>query len=265
MLRAYKTELDLNNKQRTMMLRCAGTARFVFNWALADRIERHKNNLPTNRFEQKRRFNTLKVEQFPWIYDVPYTIVESEFQQCDIAFQNFFRRVKKGGKPGFPNFKSKKHGINSFTLRQSIFVSNNQIKLPRIDWLRLKEDKYLPIQDVKILSANISHSAGHWFVSLQVEQPDAEISTGTHKGVIGVDVGLKVLATCSNGKVFENPKSLNSLLFAFRCKRFTISPNELLGVKKCLISYCLGLRRFVGHYWLLALPRACLYLRVVAC
>ena len=54
MLRAYKTELDLNNKQRTMLNQCSGTARFVFNWALADRIERHENDQPTNKFEQKR-------------------------------------------------------------------------------------------------------------------------------------------------------------------------------------------------------------------
>ena len=208
MLRAYKTELDLNNKQRTLLLQCSGTARFVFNWALADRIERHKSNLTTSKFEQKRRFNALKVTNFPWIYDVPYSVMQEEFDKCDIAFQNFFRRLKKGGKPGFPKFKSKKHGVNSFTLRGSISVAQNQIKLPRVGWLRLKEDSYLPTQGVEILFANISHRAGHWFVSLQVEQPDAEITTDIRKGVIGVDVGLKVLATCSNGKVFENPKSL---------------------------------------------------------
>jgi putative transposase len=94
MLRAYKTELDLNNKQRTMMLRCAGTSRFVFNWALADRIERDKNKLTTSKFEQKRRFNALKVTNFPWIYDVPYSVMQEEFDKCDIAYQNFFRRVK---------------------------------------------------------------------------------------------------------------------------------------------------------------------------
>jgi putative transposase len=179
MLRAYKTELDVNNKQRTTLNRYSGTARFVFNWALADRIDRHKYDQSTNKVEQKRRFNALKGEQFPWIYDAPYTLMAAEFNKCDLAFQNFFRQVKRGEKLGFPKFKSKKHGVNSFTLRQSISVEPHRIKLPRIGWLRLKEDNYLPTKGVKILSATISNRAGHWFVSLQVEEPD-KISTKIH-------------------------------------------------------------------------------------
>jgi len=176
MLRAYKTELDLNNKQRTLMLRCSGTARKVFNWALADRIARHELGLTTNKFEQKRRFNSIKRAEFPWITEVPYTIMQEEFDKCDMAFQNFFRRVKKGEKPGFPRFKSRKRGINSFTVRGCITVAPTQIKLPRMGWLRLKEDNYLPVGGCKILFTNISHQAGHWFVSLQVEQSDVPVT-----------------------------------------------------------------------------------------
>jgi putative transposase len=208
MLRAYKTELDVNDKQRTLLSRCSGTARFVFNWALADRIERHKNDLTTNKFEQKKRFNALKAERFPWLYDVPYVITQEEFDKCDLAFQNFFRRVQNGEKLGFPKFKSKKHGMNKFTLRGNISVRSSRIKLPRIGWLRLKEDDYLPTKGVKILFATISNQAGHWFVSLQVDEPD-KINTHAHHGVIGVDIGITHLAVCSNGKVFENPKVLN--------------------------------------------------------
>lgn len=231
MLRAYKTELDVNNKQRTWLNRCSGTARFVFNWALADRIKRHEDKLKTSKFEQKRRFNALKGEQFSWVYDVPYVITQEEFDKCDDAFQNFFRRVKKGEKPGFPKFKSKKHGINSFTLRGNISVEPSRIKLPRIGWLRLKEDNYLPIKDVKILSATISNKAGHWFVSLQVNQLDDKISI-IHRGIIGVDLGISHLAVCSDGKVFDNPKSLkryeSSLAHIQRelCRRMKGSKNR---------------------------------------
>lgn len=208
MLRAFKTELNPNNKQRTLFMRCSGTARFVFNWALADRIERHKQGLTTNKFEQKRRFNALKKEAHPWIYNVAYTVLEQEFDNCDLAFTNFFRRVKKGEKlVGYPKFK-KKHGIDKFTLRGSIVVENTRIKLPKIGWIRLKENAYLPTDGVKILSANISERAGHWFVSLQVETQQEPTPFQLTDGVIGVDLGIKVLATCSNGKVFPNPKSL---------------------------------------------------------
>ncbi len=206
MLRAYKTELDLNNKQRTLMIRYCGVARFVYNWALADRIERYKNGEKTNKFEQKKRFTSLKDEQFPWVREVAYAATESAFENCDKAYQNFFRGIKNKSAAGFPKFKSKKKGYGNFTLRGSIHVFNDSIQLPRIGILRLKESGYLP-DNAKILSATISERAGHWFVSLQVEVPDKEIvNSGT--GVIGVDLGIKTLATCSNGITFDNPKSL---------------------------------------------------------
>jgi putative transposase len=228
MLRAYKTELNSNNKQRTQFIKCAGTARFIFNWALADRIERYKQGLKTNKFEQKRRFNALKKEQFSWIYDSPYTILGQEFDNCDLAFVNFFRRIKKGEKQvGYPKFKSKKNGIGSFTLRGCINVESNQIKLPRIGWVRLKEDNYLPTKGVKILSANISERAGHWFVSLQVETQQKSIPLKLTDDVIGVDLGIKVLATCSDGKIFDNPKSL-----AKSEKRLAHAQRELCRRKK---------------------------------
>lgn len=209
MLRAYKTELDPNNKQQTQFIRYAGTARFIFNWALADRIERHKQGLTTNKFEQKRRFNALKKEAYSWIYDTAYRVLEQEFDNCDLAFKNFFRRVKNKEKQvGYPKFKSKKNGIGSFTLRDCRTVESNRIKLPKIGWVRLKEDNYLAIDGIKILSANISERAGHWFVSLQVETQQESIPLQLTDEVIGVDLGIKELATCSNGKIFENPKSL---------------------------------------------------------
>jgi len=208
MLRAYKTELDVNNKQRTHLVQHCGVARFVYNWALNDRIERYRDDQPTNMYEQKKRFNALKKEQFPWTSEVAYVAVESAFTNCDRAYQNFFRRVKSKDKEvGFPKFKSKKNGLGNFTLRGNIHVSNDKVKLPRIGAVRLKEDSYLPEDNVKILSATISEHAGHWLVSLQVEEPDKPI-LAKGVGVVGVDMGIKTLATCSDGKVFENPKSI---------------------------------------------------------
>ena len=206
-LRAYKTELDPNNKQRTEFMRHAGAARFVYNWALADRIERYKQGEKTNMYEQKRRFNALKHEEFPWLRQVAYTVVEEAFRNMDMAYTNFFRRIKNGdAQKGFPKFKSRKNGICSFTLRGCIHVGRDSIKLPRIGWVRLKEHGYIPTDSIKILSVNISEKAGRWYASVQCEQdiPDV-VAIGP---VIGVDLGVKSLAVCSNGKIFENPKAL---------------------------------------------------------
>lgn len=207
-LRAYRTELDPNKEQRQTFVKCCGAARYVYNWALNDRIERYKTGTSTNLYEQKRRFNGIKDELCPWVRELPYTLTESAFANLDRAYQNFFRRVKGGAEQkGFPKFKSRKNGLGSFTLRGCIHIDEAQIKLPVIGWVRLKEHGYLPRGGVKILSANVSERAGRWFVSLQVEQ-EQDTPEAAQGKPIGVDLGITTLATCSDGAVFDNQRAL---------------------------------------------------------
>ncbi len=208
MLRAYKTELDPNDKQRTFFKQNAGAARFVFNWALADRKATFAAGGKCNLNEQKRRFNALKNEQFPWLSKTSYPLIDYEFINLDRAYQNFFRRVKAHGeKPGFPKFKSRRRGIGGYTTRGSIYIETSRIRLPKIGWIRLKEHGYLPTEGVRILSVAVSERAGRWFASVQVEEEDPRPAPKGDK-VIGVDLGIKALAVCSDGMVFENPKAL---------------------------------------------------------
>ncbi len=206
-LRAYKTELNPNNVQHTLFVQYCGAARFVFNWGLADRKERYEYGEQSNLYEQKRRFNVFKKVDYPWLKDIPYTIAESAFANLDVAYQNFFRRVKRGKeKAGFPHFKSRKHGLGNFTVRGFLVVEPDRVRMPNIGWIRLKERGYLPSSGVKVLSMTISEQAHRWFVSVQVEQEISDPKPATNNP-IGVDVGLKSLAVLSNGKVFENPKT----------------------------------------------------------
>lgn len=206
-LRAYKTELDPNNHQRSMFLRHAGAARFVYNWALGDRIVRYKAGLKTNLFEQKRRFNALKDAEFPWIREVAYKVTDEAFRNLDTAYTNFFRRVKAGTGTGFPKFKSRKRGIGSFTMRGSIHIETDRVKLPRIGWVKLKEKAYIPTDGHgRLLFCNISERAGRWYISAQME---VEVEEKTAENPpIGIDFGVKTLAVCSDGTTFENPQVL---------------------------------------------------------
>lgn len=207
MKRAYKTEIEPNNVQRTLLLKHAGAARFTWNWGLARRIQEYKDTgKSSNAIEQHRQLNQLKKTDFPWMYDVTKAAPQEALRNLDKAYDNFFRRVKNGEKPGFPKFKSKKAGKNSFRLTGSIRVTDTHIKLPRIGWLKLKEHGYIPVDGLHILSATVSETAGRWFVSVQVEQ-ELVISLATGEP-IGVDLGIKSMAVCSDGQHFENPKAL---------------------------------------------------------
>lgn len=207
-LRAYKVEIDPNNVQRTALLKHAGAARFAWNWGLARRKQEYEETgKSSNAITQHRQLNELKKTDFPWMYDVSKAAPQEALRDLDKAYQNFFRRVKKGGEtPGFPKFKSRKNGIGSFRTTGAIHVENARIKLPRIGWLRLKEHGYIPIDGIHVLSVTVSESAGHWFVSVQCRQ-EIEVAQATGEPV-GVDLGIKELAVVSDGQRFENPKAL---------------------------------------------------------
>ena len=228
-IRAYKTELDLNDHQRTACAKHAGAARWAYNWGLARKKEAFEAGLKTpTAIDLHRELNVLKHTEISWMYEVSKTAPQEALRNLDRAFDHFFRRVKlqkQGklkGKVGFPKFKSKKKGIGNFQVWGAIHVHQKSIQLPRLGILRLKESNYLPVEDIRILNATVSESAGRWFVSIQceVEIPDPVISD---KPVCGVDLGIKTMATVSDGKVFENPKALRSNLVKIKRLQRTVS------------------------------------------
>jgi putative transposase len=212
-VRGYKTELDLNNEQRTACLKHAGCARFAYNWGLARAIAAYHAKGPRpNAMQLHRELNALKKTDFPWMYEVSKCAMQEALRDLDNAYKHFFRRLalkKEGklkGKVGFPVFKKKSKGIGSFRLTGSIHVFPDAVQLPRLGRLRLHEQGYLPT-DAKVLSATVSEEAGRWYVSVQVEEEQQKPET-TATSAIGVDLGMKTLAMLSDGTTFENPRAL---------------------------------------------------------
>jgi putative transposase len=132
---------------------------------------------------------------------------QEALRDLDRAFKNFFRGLKQGKKIGFPKFKSKHKSRQAFSISFGFYITNSTINIPKIGQVRLKEKGYIPTKDVKINSITVSKDADRWFASVQVEQEIPE-STNHVESVLGVDVGIKTLATCSNGQIFENPRYL---------------------------------------------------------
>lgn len=206
--KGYKVEIDPNNQQYTLLVQCAGVARWAWNWGLARRKQEYQSTgKSSNAIAQNRQLNALKKTEYPWLYNYSKCIPQEALRDLDRAFQAFFRRVKNGNKkPGFPKFKSRKCNHSSFRLYGIIKVENNRIRLPRIGWLRLKESGYIPTENVHILSATVSKKSGRWFVSILCQE---EIGVTQSTGEpIGIDLGIKEMAICSDGQRFENPKAL---------------------------------------------------------
>lgn len=200
--RGYKTELDLNNQQRTHCLKHAGTARFAYNWGLAQKQAAYQAGQKTpNAQELHKRLNALKAADFPWMYEVSKCAPQEALRDLDVAFKRFFKGIS-----GYPQPKKRSQGIGGFRLTGTIIVGKNWVQLPVLGRVRVFERGYLP-RGQHILSATVSERAGKWFVSLLVEEafnvehvPSAE--------PLGVDLGVKEMAVCSDGQRFPNPHAL---------------------------------------------------------
>jgi len=207
-------ELDLNNVQRTKCAQHAGAARYAFNWGLARKIAAYAANAKTpSAIDLHKELNCLKKADLAWLYESSKCAPQEALRNLDQAFDNFFRRLqlkkqgKLAGNVGFPKFKSNKRGLGSFRLTGTIRVFERHIQLPRLGKLKLKERGYLPESGLKILSVTVSEQAGHWFVSLQVER-DSPAPVTSDQPIAGVDLGLKTLATVSDGTLLANPQAL---------------------------------------------------------
>ncbi len=215
--RGYKAELDLNNEQVTLAKKHCGAARWAYNYALIRKKANYEQGLHTPyAAELHREINVLKRTDFPWMYEVSKCALQEALRDADDAFKHFFRKValkKQGlwkGKCGYPQFKSKKKAIGSARFTGTIHVYADAIQLPRLGLLRLKEHEYLPMNK-KIGSATLSEHAGRWFVSICVHEEQVEPPKATGEP-IGVDLGIKTLATVSDGRTFANPKALRKKL-----------------------------------------------------
>jgi putative transposase len=200
-------------EQEVYFRKAVGTKRFVYNWALARWKWAKSQGVPVyGMMAAKLDFNAIKREQFPWVYEVAKDVCEGAFQDCAAALKNYFdykNGKRKGEKVGFPHFKSKKKSRQAFRLNNDKFkVEGHEIRIPNLGWVNMAESLRF---DGKIMGAVVAKVANHWFVSITVEIEPPQ-RAAQPQDAVGVDMGLKKLATLSDGVEFENQKLLRSEL-----------------------------------------------------
>lgn len=201
---SYKFRIYPTPEQKNLIQRTFGCCRFVYNHYLAKRSELfNKSKSTINYYACANDLTNLKRE-IEWLKEVDATALQSSLRDLDTAYQNFFRRVRQGQKPGFPRFKSKREHRKSYKSKrvgENIAVVGSRVKLPKLGLVKCRVSK-----EVKghILSATVSQNpSGKYFVSLCCT--DVEIEPLPKTGaVVGVDIGIKDLAITSDGVKYPN-------------------------------------------------------------
>ena len=220
---AHRIALDSTDRQRTYLTKAAGTARFAYNWALAEwqrqyQAKKLDHSLPApSESALRRALNAVKREQFPWMLEVTKCAPQEAIRDLGVAFKNFFEGCAlrkagfKGRVAGYPQFK-KKGQHEAFRIsspRTKVEEVSGKRRsyfwIPNLGWVRMREE--LRFQG-KLLSAAVSRVADRWQVSFCVDVQVNPANAENQGEVVGVDLGVRALATLSNGDVEEGPKAL---------------------------------------------------------
>jgi putative transposase len=213
MIKAHRIRLHPTPEQETSFAKAAGTARFTFNWALAQWKRHYEAGGKPSARSLKKQFHSMRKEQFPWTYDVSKSVVEGAFMDVAAAFKNFFEGLKTDKRRGYPKFKTKRKSKPAFYLANDRFtVGDHWVEISKLGRVNMAEKLRF---SGKILSARVSKTASWWFLSITVELAD-ETPAQHSKPSVGIDVGLNRLATLSDGNQFENQKPLRTLLKQLR-------------------------------------------------
>ncbi len=210
MIKTIKVMLLPNNKQKTKLFECAGIARFAYNWALGYEKANYEAGKPfLSHYELRRIFTKLKTQpEYAWLNDYSNNITKQAIKDACTAYQNFFKGITR-----FPKFKSRKKFRPSFYADTSkISFMSTHVKLEKLttsrkknkqkfNLVKLAESDRIPI-DAKYSNPRITFDGLNWWICVGIdceasqEKPDSQ--------GIGIDIGVKNLAICSDTNVYPN-------------------------------------------------------------
>lgn len=210
MIKSIKVRLNPNNKQLTKLFQYAGCARFAYNWTIAKQQENYKQG---NKFlsdnELRKEFTQLKkLQQYKWLNDVSNNVTKQAIKDACNTYKRFFK-----GQCKYPKFKSKKHSIPSFYQDNvKIQFTNTHVKVEsfsmskkknkqKLNWIKLCEKEKIQT-DCKYLNPHFTYNGLYWYVSVGIETYDN--NTVQSNDGIGIDLGIKDLAVCSDGNTYKN-------------------------------------------------------------
>ena len=200
-----------NNKQNTKLFQYANTARFAYNWALGREQENYKNG---GKFisdgDLRKEFTQLKrTDDYAWLNNVSNNVTKQAIKDACEAYRDFFKGYTK-----FPRFKSKKHSVPKFYqdnvkiqftdthVKVEGFATSKKKNKQKLNWIRLAEHGRIPTENVKYMNPRIKYDGVNWYITIGIEYKNSDILP-SNEG-IGIDLGIKYLAICSDGNTYKN-------------------------------------------------------------
>jgi len=195
-VKLYPTKVQLQQINRHI-----DTSRFIYNYMLAMKIESYtKDKTSIGKYTLTKLITSMKQsDEYTWLKDAHTQSLQMSIFNLDTAFKNFFRRVKQGGPPGFPKFKSKKNPIQSYQYAQYVKPNSNytKMRLPNIGWVKCRGYRKELTGNIKTVTIKVANS-GTVTASLLIDHIPVTVPN-KNASYIGIDVGTNKFVTDSTG------------------------------------------------------------------
>lgn len=199
-MKGYKIRLLPTKEQEELMFKSIGCSRFAYNWGIKKAQEYRDNNKKYSMGDIRKEFTQLKKqEEFKWLNEVSSATMVESMRNLDKAFKRFFKTKK-----GYPKFKSKKKSKQSFYVRYDrMTFTKEDVNIEKVGKVKYKTNYIIP--KTKYSNPYCSFDGKYWYLSFSIENELNENQVELNKDLkIGIDLGIKDLAICSNGMVFKN-------------------------------------------------------------
>ena len=199
MKKSIKIRLLPTEEQEVLMLKSIGCSRFAYNWALNKCNEKYKNNEKYSIANIRKEFTQLKKDkEFKWLNEVSSKVTQESIRNLDKAFKSFFNKQSK-----YPKFKTKRKSKQSFYVRcDSLYFTDDMCNIEKIGKVRFKTN-YSILKNCKYSNPYCSYNGRCWVLTFSVEVEENQTALNEDLS-IGIDLGVKDLAICSNGMIFKN-------------------------------------------------------------
>ncbi len=203
MIKGFKTQIYPNKEQQKKIIQFCNASRFAYNWAIALEQENYKNgNSFISGYDLTKMFTQFKKQEGnEWLKDISGRALKVAILNAAQSYQNFFNK-----KSSFPKFKSKKHSKTSCATHEgTTIIEKKQIRCEKLGWIPSHKHN-IPIgENIKYYNHKLSFDGINFWFSVSVEIDDYIIDNNEKTETIGIDLGLKTLAICSNGIVCKKP------------------------------------------------------------
>lgn len=217
MITSIKVRLHPNKKQLTKLFQYAGCARFAYNWAIARERDNYKQG---NKFlsdnDLRKEFTQLKKQpEYCWLNHVSNNVPKQAIKDACNTYKRFFKgqckypklKTKKQATPAFYQDNVKIQFTDTHVKIEGFAVSKKRNK-QRLNWIKLCEKGRIP-PNTKYTNPRFTYDGLHWYVSVGIEIPDST-TIPSNEG-IGIDLGIKDLAICSDGYTYNNINKTNKI------------------------------------------------------